>query len=310
MSKKILILGGFGFLGTTVSKEIKKDNDYELFRESRRSGCDVLNYETLTKKIELISPDIIIYCCANVGSINYVSNYAAEVINDNLQMCLNLYNAVSKINKNILIINPLANCSYPGEIDIQNESMWWEGRVHKSVESFGMYKKTSYIISECYKSQYGINTINLMLGGGYGEDDHIDEERTHAMNGIIMRMIKAKRNGDDEFVVWGTGKPIREWVYMPDVAKIIKKVIDNNMIDIPNPLNIGQCHGISILDIVNMVKKELNYNGKIVFDTNKQDGAPIKVLGSELFNKTFPGFTFTKYDEGIKNTINYYLKNI
>jgi GDP-L-fucose synthase len=147
-----------------------------------------------------------------------------------------------------------------------------------------------------------------MLGGGYGEGDHTDEEKTHAMNGIILRMIKSKKNNENEFVVWGTGSPIREWVYMSDVAKIIKEVIDKNMYNIPNPLNIGQNNGISILDIVNIVKEELNYNGKIIFDTTKQDGAPKKVLGSTLFDQFFPNFKFTNHNDGIKKTIKYYLE--
>ena len=168
----------------------------------------------------------------------------------------------------------------------------------------------SFIISECYKKQYGIKTINLMLGGGYGENDHLTEEKTHAMNGIIMRMIKAKRNGDKEFVVWGTGTPIREWFYMPDIGRIIKEIIDEEKYDLPNPMNIAQEKGISITDIVTMVKKALNYDVKIVYDTTKQDGAPIKVLGSKLFKQYFSDFKFTDYENGINNAIKYYNKNL
>jgi GDP-L-fucose synthase len=308
MKTKILLLGGYGFLGSNIHNEFINDQNYEIFCESRRTDCDMLNYEKLYQKIKTIMPNIIIYCSANVGSVNYVTNYAADVIDNNLNMCLNLYKSVKNINKDILIINPLANCSYPGNIDIQHESMWWDGKIHESVESFGMFKKTSFIISECYKKQYGIKTINIMLGGGYGEGDHTDEEKTHAMNGIILRMIKSKKNNENKFVVWGTGSPIREWVYMSDVAKIIKEVIDKNMYNIPNPLNIGQNNGISILDIVNIVKEELNYNGKIIFDTTKQDGAPKKVLGSTLFDQFFPNFKFTNHNDGIKKTIKYYLE--
>ncbi len=310
MKKRILILGGFGFLGKTINSVWEDYVNYEIFNESRRTDCDILNFQQLKTKLNKINPHVIIYAAANVGSVNYVTNYAADVINDNIQMYLNLYKAVLEANKNIIIINPLANCSYPGIIDIQNEDSWWDGKIHESVESYGMSKKTSYILSECYRKQHQIKTINLMLGGGYGENDYLNEEKTHAMNGIIMRMIKSMKNGDKEFVVWGTGTPIREWIYMPDVGRIINHIIDNEQYNLPNPINLGQEHGISITDIVLMVKEELNYDVDIVYDTTKQDGAPIKILGSKLFNEHFPNFRFTDYKIGIKNAINYYKKNI
>jgi len=304
--KKILILGGFGFLGKTLNTVFLDDNNYEIFNKSRRTNCDVLNHSQLRTVLKETNPDIIIYAAANVGSVNYVTNYAADVINDNIQMYLNLYKTVSEVNKNIIIINPLANCSYPGVIDVQHEDLWWNGKIHESVESYGMSKKTSFILSECYERQYGIKTINLMLGGGYGENDHLTEEKTHAMNGIIMRMIKAKRNGDKQFVVWGTGTPIREWFYMPDIGRIIKYIIDNEYYDLPNPINIGQEYGISITDIVLKVRELLNYDVEIVYDRTKQDGALIKVLGANLFKKYFPDFKFTDYELGINNAIKYY----
>jgi len=223
-------------------------------------------------------------------------------------MYLNLYNAVREVNKKILIINPISNCSYPGDIDIQDEDQWWNGAVHTSIESYGAPKKFSFNISECYKKQYGIRTINLILPNSYGENDHIDASKTHAMSGIIMRMIQSMKNNDEEFVVWGTGSPIREWIYMPDTCRIIKHIIDNEYYDIPNPINLGQESGISIKDSVLLIKKMLNYNVKIIFDTTKMDGAPTKILGSKLFNKYFPNFDFTSYEDGISNTIEYYKK--
>jgi GDP-L-fucose synthase len=137
----------------------------------------------------------------------------------------------------------------------------------------------------------------------------VDEQKTHAMNGIIMRMIKAKKNKDKEFVVWGSGSPIREWIYMPDMANIIKKIVENEMFNLPNPINIGQEEGISIIDSVNQVKNILDCDINIVKDTTKQDGAPIKVLGKKQFQKHFKDFKFTNYNEGITNTIKYY-KNL
>jgi GDP-L-fucose synthase len=303
--KKILVLGGHGFMGKNIQDTFKETN-YEMFYESRKTGFDLDNYDITFNKLKSLNPDIIIYASAHVGSIGYVSKYSADVINDNTQMYLNLYKAVSEVNKNMIIINPISNCSYPGIIDVQHEDMWWDGAIHDSVESYGTPKKLGFILSECYRKQYGIKTINLIVPNAYGPNDYIEEERTHAMNGIIMRMIKSMNNNDKDFLIWGSGTPIREWIYMPDMVRIIKDIIENEMYELPNPINIGQENGVSILDSVNMTKTALDYDVELIFDKTKQDGAPIKVLGNRLFNKHFPNFKFTDFSNGIKNTIEYY----
>jgi GDP-L-fucose synthase len=306
--KKILILGGYGFMGKNLNK-VFANSSYEIYNESRRTDCDILDYGKLVKKLQTINPDIVINAAAHVGSIAYVSSNSADVCYDNTQMYLNIFKAINFTNNNIILINPISNCSYPGIIDIQHEELWWDGIIHSSVESYGNPKKIGYILSECFRKQYGIKTINLILPNAYGPFDYIDEQRTHAMNGIVMRMIKAKKNKDQKFVVWGTGTPIREWIYMEDAANVIKLIIDNNLIDLPNPLNIGQQEGVSINESVSFIKDALQLNIEVENDITKQDGAPVKILGNILFKQYFPKFIFTSYQIGIENTINYY-KNI
>lgn len=303
--KKILILGGFGFLGRTLEK-VFNDTPHEIHRESRKTGCDILDINNLINVIQRIKPDYIINAAAHVGSMSYVSKYSADVCHDNTLMYINIFKAINIVNPSIILINPISNCSYPGIINLQNEDNWWDGMVHTSVESYGNPKKIGYVLSECYRKQYGIKTINLIMANSYGPLDYLNEEKTHALNGLIMRMIKAQKNNDKKFVVWGTGTPIREWLYMEDAALIIKEIIDKEMMDLPNPLNIGQEFGVSINDSVNTIKNFLKYDVIIEHDLTKQDGAPIKILGKTKFMENFPNFKFTSYNYGIINTINYY----
>ena len=305
--KKILVLGGNGFMGKNL-QEVFNTDEHLVTYKSRANGLDLTDYKGTLNVIDMFKPDIIIHAAAHVGSMKYVSEFAGDVAFDNTQMYLNLYKAVANTNPNIVIINPISNCSYPGIIDVQHEENWWDGVIHKSVESYGNPKKMGFILSECYKKQYGVKTVNLIVPNAYGPNDYIDEERTHAMNGIIMRMIKAVRRGDEDFLVWGTGSPIREWVYMPDMARLIKEIINTENFDLPNPINIGQEEGISIIDSVNTVKHMMGCDINITHDTTKQDGAPIKVLGKKQFSMCFPDFKFTSYENGITNTINYYKK--
>jgi GDP-L-fucose synthase len=307
--KKILILGGFGFLGKNINK-VFKGSKYEIINESRRTDCDLLNFSSLKNKIKSICPDYIINAAAHVGSMDYVAKNCADVCHDNSLMYINLYRSVKEVNKDIIIINPISNCSYPGIIDIQNEENWWDGPVHQSVESYGNPKKLGFILSETYKKQYGIKTINLILANAYGPLDYVDVNKTHALNGLIIRMIQSKRRGDKEFVVWGTGTPIREWLYMEDAAKFIKQIIDNQIENLPNPLNFGKENGVSIIDSVNTIKSLMEYDVTIVNDLTKQDGSPIKILGNRKFNEYFKNFVFTDYINGIKKTIEYYERTI
>ena len=306
--KKILILGGNGFLGKNLNKVFENTN-YTLYNESRKTGCDITNLNELVNKIKQINPEIIINSAAHVGSIAYVSKYSADVCDDNSQMYLNIYKSIRLVNPKIILINPISNCSYPGIIDVQHEEMWWDGVIHSSVEAYGNPKKLGFILSECYRKQYGIKTLNLILPNAYGPLDYTDEMRTHAMNGIIMRMIKSVRANEKDFVVWGTGKPIREWIYMEDAARIMKYIIINNLYNLPNPINIAQEYGVSINESVEKIRLELKTDINIINDLKKQDGAPIKILGNNNFRKYFPDFKFTSYQEGIKNTIKYY-KNL
>ena len=242
-----------------------------------------------------------------MGGVNYVSKNAADICSDNTQFFINIYKAINEINPKIILINPLANCSYPGNtLDILEESNWWNGEVHESVQSYGSTKKIGYVLSECYRKQYGLKSINLLVPNAYGPFDYSDEEKTHAMNGIIIRMLKTIKNNEKYFNIWGTGNPIREWVYMEDVANIIKHIIDNNMLNIPNPINIGQEKGFSINETVEIIQKIVGTNFTITHDITKKEGAPKKIMSSKLFNHYFPDFRFTSFEEGIKNTIKYY----
>lgn len=307
---RILVLGGNGFLGKAINSAfvINSNNgdDFILSNESRTTGTDLTKPGDMTKALEKHDPDIIINAAAHVGSIKYVTERAADVVIDNSLMYLNMYNEIAKWGKLPLVINIISNCSYPGDADIQTETEWWNGEIHNSVMAYGTPKKLGYVVSNCFAKQHGIKTINLIVPNAYGPGDYFIEDRVHAMNGIIIRMLKSMKNGDKEFTIWGSGTPIREWIYMPDMGRLIYDIINNKQFDLPNPINIGQKSGVSILESAEMIKRTLNYDVELKTDLTKQDGAPIKVLDDTLFRKYFPDFKFTDYKFGIAETISYY----
>jgi GDP-L-fucose synthase len=303
---KILILGGNGFLGKNLNFVFSGTN-YIIYNESRSTGCNMLEYDSLLSTVKRIKPNIIINSAAHVGGVDYVFKNCAEVCSDNTLMFVNLYKVIKEVDTDILLINPLSNCSYPGStLDILEESHWWDGPLHPSVSGYGVTKKIAFELSEAYKKQYKISTINLIIPNAYGPFDYFDAEKVHAMNGIIIRMLKSIKNSDKTFKLWGSGTPVREWVYMMDVANLIKYIIDNDIKDLPNPLNIGQEIGFSINDTVKMIQEILKTNFIIEHDLTKANAAPKKIMSSKLFRKHFPNFRFTDPITGIKNTIKYY----
>lgn len=303
---KIIVLGGHGFVGKHVM-ELLKDTGHESKALSRRDGLDMINIESVREHLRKEMPDVIINCSAHVGSLHYVTEFAADVLNDNVQMTLNLYKAVKEICPKVKIVNPLSNCSYPGDADNQKENEYWNGPVHKSVWSYGNSRRTIAIISECYSMQYKIKSVNFIIANSYGPGDYIDPNKTHALNGMIIRMMKAKRAGEKDFEIWGTGKPQREWVYVKDVAKMLVHAA-LNIDEQTQPINLAQNKVYAIAETGQMIKNALKFEGTLKFNTKMQDGAMIKKLDDTLFRNKFPEFKFTDLDQGIADTVKYYEK--
>ena len=262
---KILVLGGHGFVGKHIVNVLNK-MEHEVHPISWRDGIDLRDYTKTENCFKEINPDVIINCAAHVGSLHYVKTYAADVFYDNAQIvALNVYNVAAKVCPDARIINPLVNCSYPGDSDIQREIDWWVNEVHESVFSYGNAKRFIYVISKCYNKQNGPKSINFLIPNTFGPGDSTDPNKTHALNGIIIRMIKAERNGDAEFEVWGTGSPVREWAYIDDVVNIIREGIYTKE-DLIYPVNLAQNKGYSVKESAEMIADSVGFKGKLTFN--------------------------------------------
>lgn len=306
--KKILIIGSTGFVGKKLNSYLKNKN-YSVYGFSKSTGVNLLNQKHVETKLASIKPEYIINCAANTGSLHYVIRNSADIVHDNIVSTLNIYNAAKYLKKRPVIINLLANCSYDGDAKIQKENLWWNGMPHKSALSFGASRRLSYVIAEGFYSQYKLLTKNIIIPGIYGPGNHLNTEKVHALDGLIIRMIKAKNNQESKFYIWGTGKPIREWCYIDDLIEFIEICIKTKK-DLIYPVNFAQKKGYSIKYLAKLISKEIKFKGNIVFDKNFQDGAPIKVLDNSKFKKMFSNFSFTNIDKGIRNSVAYYNKLI
>jgi GDP-L-fucose synthase len=300
---KILILGSTGFIGKNLLYKLKNIG-FDVYTAERSTGTDIRDYDQIKNKILEIQPDVIYNLASHGGSVHYVRTKAAEVFHDNVQMSLNLYKAVYEINSKIKIIQPFSNCSYPGKSNLQKEEEWLDGDVHPSVFSFGNSKRSIFYLSKCFQQQYDIRSVNVLFPNTYGPGDSLDPNHTHALNGMVIRMLEAQKNGDEEFVVWGTGSPIREWAYIDDFIEILVKCLDIEGLEYP--VNMGQGKGYSIAESASLIKQACRFEGDIIFDTSYKDGDPMKVVEGSRFKEVFGDFEFYDHFKGILNTVKFY----
>lgn len=303
---KVALLGGSGFVGKNVA-EVLAVNSIQFIEGSRKTGVDLRDVNDAIIFLSKVQPDFIINCAAHVGSLNYVTEQAADVIADNSRMILAMYEAVVKVCPRAIIINPIANCAYPAKSNIFVEDEWWDGHLHRSVLSYGATKRLLWTVGESFQMQHNIRSIYLLVPNMYGPNDSTNPNKAHALNALVSKFVKAQITKQSSITIWGTGVAIREWLYAKDFAKIVLEILDNpNKVGLSEPVNIGQNFGLSVRELVDTIQESFQFDGQIVWDHSKADGAPKKVMDDRKFKKIFPDFVFTEFQKGIQNTVNYY----
>lgn len=303
---KIVLFGASGFAGRNVADMLRQQG-VEFIEASLSTGLDLRDPTATAAFLHEHRPTLIINCAAHVGSLNYVTEKAATIVADNSRMVLGMYEAVAQECPKALIINPIANCAYPAKAEIFREGEWWDGHLHRSVLSYGSSRRLLWAVAECFQMQYGVRSIHLLTPNMYGPYDSTDPNKAHALNALISKFVKAEHSGQPELPIWGTGSAIREWLYAPDFARLVWDVIQNpDRPGLEQPTNLAQNDGLSVKELVGIIQKKFDYEGKLVWDPTKPDGAPKKVMDDTKFQEVFPGFEFTSFDEGIAATVKYY----
>lgn len=306
-NKKIFVAGGTGFLGKRVIKRLEEEG-MNFAIASRSMGVEFRDKNQTEKFFGKERPNVVINCAAYVGGIKFGLEHEGEIFYNNVLMNTNLIEYARKYNVK-RYINPISNCSYPNIVQKDfKEDEWWNGPLHPSVLVYGFVKKATWVQSYAYHRQYGMDFINFLVPNMYGPGDHFDEVRSHALGALIMKIVKAKEENLPEVIVWGTGKPIREWVYVDDCVEAFIRALE--IPPVLEPINIGQGVGISIADLAKTIKRIVGYKGKLVFDTSKPDGAPYKVMNVDKMKKIFNWTPPTKLEEGIKKTVDWYYENV
>lgn len=304
---KILLTGGSGFLGSNVYKKlldkgVKKENiiiprskEYDL-REKR--NCELV----------MKNRDIVIHLAGNVGGIGKNKNFPGTLFYDNATMGIELMEAARKNGvKKFVTIGTV--CSYPKHTPIPfKEKFLWNGYPEETNAAYGLAKKMLLVQGQAYRQQYGFNVIHLLLVNSYGPGDSFDFDRSHVIPALIRKVVEAKKKRRDRIVVWGTGKPSREFIYVEDAARAITMATEKY--DKPEPVNIGAGFEISIKDLIELICCLMKYKGKIVWDKTKPDGQPRRKLDTTRALKEFGFVAKIPFEEGLRRTIDWYLAHV
>ena len=303
-NKSIVVTGGRGFLGSHLVKLIEKKNPKNIFIPGYPE-YDLRRYEDCVKVAA--KGDVIIHLAANVGGIGYNRNFPGDLFDDNILMGTFMMKAArEKVVKKYVAFGTI--CAYPKFTPVTfREENLWNGYPEETNAPYGLAKKMQLVQASAYRQQFGFKAIFLLPVNLYGPGDNFNPKSSHVIPALIRKFVEAKENNDKEVVVWGTGKPSREFLYVDDAARAI--LLATEKYDKPDPVNLGAGFEIKIKDLAEKIKKFVGYKGKIVWDGQKPDGQPRRMLDVGRARREFGFIAKTDFDSGLKETIEWYLKN-
>ena len=295
---KIFISGHRGMVGSALVRAFEKqESKHELLLVSR-GELDLLNQSSVADFIRSEQPDVVINAAAKVGGIHANNSYPADFIYENLLINTNLIHAAWE-NQVGRILNLGSSCIYPRacEQPIKEEYLL-TGPLEKTNEAYALAKIAGLEMCRHYRNQYGVLYHSAMPTNLYGPGDNYHGENSHVLPALIRRFHEAKEAVSDEVMIWGTGKPRRELMYVDDLASGVLFLLE--MKDPPDWVNLGTGTDHSILEIANLVKNTIGFEGIITHDFDKPDGMPVKRLDVSLINSLGWSST-TRLEEGIKS---------
>ena len=303
---RVIIFGSNGLVGKSLTSVLELSDKVDFLFPSTREDTDLEDLDSIKKVIEENKPDYIVNCAAKVGGIHANNTYRADFLIDNLKINLNLYQVLKDF-KNINIINLGSSCIYPlNAPDPISESSFMSGKLEPTNSPYAIAKITSIELGREISNQFGNRVLNLMPTNLYGPNDNFSEMNSHVIPGLIYRMHKSKMNNSPEFKIWGSGKPLREFMYVDDLSNCIEFLLGTETEE--DLINVGTGEEISIEDLANLIKNIIGFEGSIQTDLSMPDGNPRKLLDSSLINKI--GWKYSiDLENGLKKTYEWYLEN-
>ena len=303
INKKLLVLGSQGLVGTAI-KRSKIINQKFIVHYSNRAEADLTNKKVVESLFNSVKPNITINCAGKVGGILANNTQRYEFLTENLLINLNLFATLKKY-ENSLLINLGSSSIYPKNSDFPlKESSLMTGPLEETNAAYSLSKIVGIAMGKAIESNI-LKTINLIPTNLYGPNDNFDSQSSHVVPGLINKFYQAQENNDVECIVWGSGKPTRELLFVDDLVSALEVIIESNPKE--EIINVGSGSEISIEDLANKISFITGYKGKVVFDTSKPDGVLRKTLDSSLIS-SLNWSPKVDLDDGLKRTYEWYKK--
>ena len=302
---RIFVTGHKGLVGSAVIRRLNHYG-YKNILYIEKKILDLRNQQKVFSFFKKNKIDAVINAAGKVGGIYANNNYKADFIYDNLAIQNNVIHACFQ-NKVKSLIFLGSSCIYPRNSKQPiKENYLLTGELEKTNEPYAIAKIAGIKMCESYNFQYKTNYKCLMPCNLYGPNDNYDLKTSHFFPALLVKAINAKKNKKNKIIVWGTGKPKRELMYVDDLADACIYFLNKKTKE--SLINVGSGYDLRIIDIVKFILKKLNINCKIVLDRSKSDGTPRKIIDSSIAKK-YGWFTKINLNDGFDLTFNSYKKN-
>ena len=306
-NKKVTVTGGKGFLGSYILEKLQQRGCKNI-AVANLPEYNLTNMTDIQRMYREQKPDIVIHLAAVVGGIGANRKNPGKFFYENAIMGIQLMHEAYLNNiEKFIAIGTI--CAYPKFTPVPfREEDLWNGYPEETNAPYGLAKKMMLVQSQAYRQQYGFNSIFLLPVNLYGPRDNFDPKSSHVIPALIKKCVDAVNQGKNEIVVWGSGKPSREFIYVEDAAEGI--LLAAEKYHKGDPVNIGAGFEIKIKELVNLIVKLTEFSGKVNWDTSKPDGQPRRMLDTSKAEKEFCFKAKTSFEDGLIKTIEWYKDHV
>ena len=312
--KRIFIAGHNGMVGSAIVRQLSQSDDVELITRSRKE-LDLTNQQAVLEFFQTEKIDQVYLAAAKVGGIVANNTYPADFIYENLMIQCNIIHSAHLANiQQLLFLG--SSCIYPKLAEQpMKETALLTGTLEETNEPYAIAKIAGIKLCESYNRQYGRDYRSVMPTNLYGAHDNFHPENSHVIPALLRRFHEAKLNGDKEVIAWGSGKPLREFLYVDDMAaasihvmNLDKVTYDKNTDPMLSHINVGTGVDCTIRELVETVSEVVGFEGSIIFDTSKPDGSPRKLMDIERL-KSLGWQSSIDLENGLKMTYKWFIYN-
>jgi GDP-L-fucose synthase len=279
---KIYVAGHRGLVGSAIVRAIESRGEHTWIGRTR-AELDLLDRDSVFSFLASEKPDAVVIAAAKVGGIHANSSFPVQFLSENIQIETNLMDGSHSAGiEKLLFLG--SSCVYPkfAKQPIKEEYLL-SGELETSNEAYAIAKIAGLKLVQAYRQQYGRNWISAMPTNMYGPGDNFDLENSHVLPALIRKFHEAKKRGDTEVTLWGSGSPKREFLHADDLGSACLFLLENY--NSASPINVGVGRDIPINELANLIQEIVGYSGKIVWDSSKPDGTPQKLLDVSRINQ-------------------------